>query len=76
MNHIHTYNDDGKESVTVSEGSRCDYGFCRERSTHLAVVRYLALGEQTVDIRPVCDDHAEQWQGNVRVTLVPFRGEA
>jgi len=74
--HIHTYNDDGQESVTLTQGSRCDYGRCHSRSTVLAVVRCPGAGEQAVEVRPVCAEHAEYWQGNVRVTLVQFGGEA
>jgi len=78
-NHIHTYDDDGKESAVVTEGSRCDFGTCRERATHLAVVRILPVrmrSPQALDVRPVCDKHAEYWQDRPNVTLVAFRGES
>ncbi len=74
--YINTYENDGQESATVSEGSRCDYGNCRERATHLAVVRVFVSSPQSLDVRPVCNQHAEYWQDSPKVTLVAFRSES
>lgn len=77
-NHIHTHDDDGHESAVIAEGSRCDFGTCRERSTHLAVVSLPLINVRTasLDVRPVCDEHADYWQNRATVTLIPFRGES